>query len=378
MSAFDEIAVHLGAGRTLYTKARGTRFRAHVAGGVLVVESEKSGRKTFTQAQVEAAARAVEMGAPPLEDRGVQVARSWVGAIRDAMAGRPNVARRVVTRPVAPPSARATAGRRASRSGRATSSGAERRTVPARSGRSTGTGGRARPAAARRTASPRSTGARPGGDASPAEVARVIGQEIARAIASAGGRSGGPEPADLAGITERLTSLTDQLDALRAERNAAVADATASKLRARSIGSQEERVAGIATVVLMSGAEAGHPGLPAEIADLLRQAATTWRTAPGASVATSRTALEVIFRHVAERLDGIEVTPRLNFGDLATIVWDRRAGPGMPREADIQLARALHRRSSKSVHAEAGWKPAPIDALLTWSGVVAITRKVFG
>src|SRR5688572_11160715 len=94
MSRFDEIAAHLGSGKTLYTRARGVRFRAHVAGGFLVVDSERSGVSRFTPAQVSAAATAISASAPALDDRAVQVARSWVGAVQDSMAGTPNVAKR--------------------------------------------------------------------------------------------------------------------------------------------------------------------------------------------------------------------------------------------------------------------------------------------
>jgi hypothetical protein len=76
MSLIDDVAAHLKTGRVLYTKARGTRFTAHIAGGALVIESDRSGRKVFTAEVVKAAAAATGAGSPPVDDAGVQVARS--------------------------------------------------------------------------------------------------------------------------------------------------------------------------------------------------------------------------------------------------------------------------------------------------------------
>lgn len=51
--------------------------------GLLVGESERRGRKTFAPQVVAEAAAAIETGEAP-DDRTVQVARSWIGAIQDS------------------------------------------------------------------------------------------------------------------------------------------------------------------------------------------------------------------------------------------------------------------------------------------------------
>ena len=84
----DRLDAHLGTGKYFYTRTRGVKFRAWVKGASLFVESERSGRSSYSEAQVAAARVALGGGAAPA-DRGAQVAKSWVDAVDASIAGEP-------------------------------------------------------------------------------------------------------------------------------------------------------------------------------------------------------------------------------------------------------------------------------------------------
>ncbi|HEY3334657.1 MAG TPA: hypothetical protein VGK16_05405 [Candidatus Limnocylindrales bacterium] len=388
MSDFDDIAAYLGSGKTLYTKARGTKFRAQAAGGVLVVESEKSGRKTFTPTQVEAARKAVAASAPPLDDRAVQVARSWVGAISDAMAGTANPARRPSSSKVrtTSPSASRTrkpAVKQTSRAAAADakSPGTKAKKRPTTSSKAAVRTPAAKPTPARPRSAPRAT-PRPVPPPTPAgpsaaEIAVSIGREIAKAIGEAKAAPERTDDARIGQITDQLASLTTQIETLRAERDAALAQAAQGERQLQSWRSVATQVAGLATVALAPMPKHDTNQLPPEVADLLAQASKSWKSAPSGSVSASRSALERVLRLVVDS-EGGPGPDGSGFADLVNYLWGRSAASGNLSETDLHLARSLYRRSSKSSHGEDGWKPTPLDALLAWSGALTIAQRAFG
>jgi len=383
MDHLDEIAAHLGSGKVLHTRARGTKFRAHVAGGQLVVESERSGRKTFTRTQVETAATSVKAAAPPLDDRAAQVARSWVGAILDSMSGAPNPAKRSATS--APPARGAsTRTRRRSPSGSSTRKTATTRPAvrPSTSGGRQRRFAKAAPATTRRREQPAPSA--PSGP-SPAEIAVTIGQEIARAIGQARVAPERTDDTAITQITDQLATLTAQIESLRAERDALVGERDAASERAAGLERTVKRwqaaaakVGGVATAALAPNAAHDEGPIPADIADLLAQAARSWKSAPSGSISASRSALERSFRAVAGRVTGSETWAGASFAELRELLASRPGARGNLAPSDIFLARDLYQRSSKSSHGEDGWKPTPGEALLVWAGVAVIAQRAFG
>ncbi|MCJ7709782.1 MAG: hypothetical protein MUQ32_03030 [Chloroflexi bacterium] len=391
MSLFDDITAHLGSGKTLYTKARGTKFRAQVAGGVLVVESERSGRKTITPTQVEAAAKAIATSAPPLDDRAVQVARSWVGAINDSMAGSANPAKRASpSRAMAKPrqltkttkgkSVSKPAPRRSTTTTRATgtapkkrSSAAPKASARAQPAKPTPTRPRSVPQAAARPATPPAPAV-----PTAADIAVSIGREIARAIGEAKATPERTDDATIVQITDQLASLTTQIETLRTERDAAVAQVARAERQLQSWRTVATQVGGLATVALAPMPKHDASPLPPEVADLLAQAARSWKSAPSGSVGTSRSALELVLRLVAARVTGTDEWGGAGFAALRELLASRPRAQGNLSESDLHLARDLYSRSSKSSHGEDGWKPTAIDALLLWAGVLTISQRAFG
>ena len=382
MTFLDQATAFLGAGKTLYTKARGTKFRAHVAGGVLVVESERSGRKSFTRAVVEAAKIAFDTDAPPVEDRGVQVARSWVGAIADAMAGTPNKEKRPAAKPAA---AKAGATRAAASKAGTTKAAKQAERPKARAGTRPSAKVAAAPTPAPRrksAASPRRTGspsapaavATPAAGPSAADIAVTIGQEIARALNHAASAAERPSDGELARISEQVAALTAQVEASRAERDQAVERAAKAERQAGAWRSSAVELAGVATVAVVAAAGTA-TSLSSDVAELLAQAAKSWKTAPSGSVAASRTALELLVRDAARRVSGTHDFDNAAFSPVHQFLTSRTGAKGNMAESDLHLARDLYRRSSKSGHAEQGWKPGPLDALLIWSGVLLLADR---
>ena len=361
MAFFDEAGAYLGAGKTLYTKARGTKFRAHVAGGVLVVESERSGRKSFTPAVVQAAKVAIDTDAPPVEDRGVQVARSWVGAIADAMGGAPNKEKRQAAKPspakAKPAAAKAKAGPRQTKKAAAAPAPApKRQAAPA-----------PRPA-------PRAAAPAPVTGPSAADIAVTIGQEIARALNHAASAAERPSDGELARISEQVAALTAQVEASRGERDQAVERAAKAERQAGAWRASAVELAGVATVAVVAAASTA-TSLSSDVAELLAQAAKSWKSAPSGSVAASRTALELLVRDAARRVSGTHDFDSAAFSPVHQFLTSRTGAKGNMAESDLHLARDLYRRSSKSGHAEQGWKPGPLDALLIWSGVLLLADR---
>ena len=386
MTFLEHASAFLGAGKTLYTKARGTKFRAHVAGGVLVIESERSGRKSFAPAIVEAAKVAFDSDAPPVEDRGVQVARSWVGAIADAMAGTPNKEKRQAAKPTAAKAgARAGATRVAASKAGTTKAAKQAERPKARAGTRPSAKVAAAPTPAPRrksAASPRRTGspsapaavATPAAGPSAADIAVTIGQEIARALNHAASAAERPSDGELARISEQVAALTAQVEASRAERDQAVERAAKAERQAGAWRSSAVELAGVATVAVVAAAGTA-TSLSSDVAELLAQAAKSWKTAPSGSVAASRTALELLVRDAARRVSGTHDFDNAAFSPVHQFLTSRTGAKGNMAESDLHLARDLYRRSSKSGHAEQGWKPGPLDALLIWSGVLLLADR---
>lgn len=359
-SALDDFAVHLGAGKTLYTKARGTKFRAFVSGGVLVIESERSGRSTFKPTTVAAAVSALASGESP-SDRGTQVARSWVAAIQDSMAGRPNTPRASASRSATRP-----AGKERSSAGRSTKS--------------------AGPRAAKRPRR-RSPKGRPStrNAIDPSEIALQIGREIANALGKARDDASDPRT-ELDAIGEKLAELNaeverqlaerveldDRLAALVAGKTSVEEELARAKRENQSWRSAAVLVAGVANAVVVPAAAAE---TVSEIAELLAQAARIWKSAPTGSVAASRSALELSLRTAAANVSGGSDHDREPFAAVHQYLMSRLTTKGNLPDSDLFLARDLYRRSSKAGHNEPNWRPDPLEALLVWAGVAVLARR---
>lgn len=384
MGLIDDIAAHLGTGRVLYTRARGTRFTAHVAGGMLVVESDRSGRKVLSPATVEVASRAIEANAPPMEDRAAQVARSWVGSIQDSMRGAANAAPRGKAK-----SANASIGAKARSAPTSSKRSATRGQAPspARAPKS------AKPAAS--TRAPRKAPARrpaarvprpvqePSPRTDPVNVAREIGLEIAKAIAQ--GQRPPPEQIEsvvLAQIQAQVAAANEELDRVRAALDAAVvrsddevARAEAAERQAVAWKSVASGIPLIGTVAVAPARAPGGGAEPTAIAELLRDAARSWKTAPSGAIASCRTALEHVMRDVAARLPGGDAYRREPFAEVHRFLAANVGAPRNLADADLFLAKDLYRRSSKAGHGETGWKATPLEALLLIAGVSAIASR---
>ena len=369
LSLIDEFDRYLGNGRTLYTKARGTKFTAFVRASTLIVESERSGRKSFDAATVATAARAVAEGAPPLEDRAAQFARSWVSAIQDAMAGTPNAPKRATVAKPAKPVKRggkasvakrptATSSRKAGQTGRST-----RAPRAARASRPTGT---ARPPVVSHAG------------ADPSEIAIRIGEEIAKALGQLRSQPDERDARSISQITDQLTALTAQVEELRAERDALATQLEASEKQLRAWKAAASSVAGLGTAALAPLPKATSAKIPEGVADLLMQAARTWKTAPSGSVSASRSALELVVRHVAGAVSGTAQFDTAAFAPVHQFLMSRLGAKATLPDSDLHLARDLYRRSSKSSHNEEGWRPSSLDALLVWTGVAALAERAFG
>ena len=368
MSLFDDITAHLGSGKTLYTKARGTKFRAQVAGGVLVVESERSGRKTITPTQVEAAAKAIATSAPPLDDRAVQVARSWVGAINDSMAGSANPAKRASpSRAVAKPRQLTEDDQRKARLQASASPFNDHhesdRHSPEEAIVRSPEGERARSAGQANTDPPAlgAAGRRPSRDAARAGGPnRGRHRSQHRSRDRPGDRSEAkatPERTDdatIVQITDQLASLTTQIETLRTERDAAVAQVARAERQLQSWRTVATQVGGLATVALAPMPKHDASPLPPEVADLLAQAARSWKSAPSGSVGASRSALELVLRLVAARVTGTDEWGGAGFAALRELLASRPRAQGNLSESDLHLARDLY-STVEQVESRRGW-----------------------
>ena len=366
VTKFEQLEEHLGPGRTLYTKSRGVKFKAYVAGGMLVIDSDNSGISRYTPQQAQAAIDAIEASAPPLADRGVQVARSWVGAALDSMAGTPNPAK---PKKVAPPAkgraqAKAPAGKTpAGKAGAPKAAAKPGAKSPALAKAPVSKGKAAVPgkAAPSRVVTPK---------ADAAVIAREIGREIAKAIAN-GVKPEAPaiESVVLEGLRADADAAAAEVKQLRANLEDAEARRAKAEKQFDDLRSRKLDATGFHVIVFPG------PKVPGDdLSALLRQAAASCRTSPHGSVATSRSALEVLMRLVAARIPAGDNYAQAAFASVHGFLMGNQNSPGNLVESDLFLAKDLYRRSSAAGHGDKGWKATESEALLLLAGVWALAE----
>jgi hypothetical protein len=314
----------LGTGKFFFTRSRGVKFRAWVKGDALFVESERSGRTSYSESQVAAARVALGGGVAPT-DRGAQVAKSWVDSIDATIAGEPIPAK------------------------------AKKRSVRKRA-----------------TKAAKKTGVRATKRAKPVKrralTTSVLRRELAKVL-----KQGSLPAATGADLVARFEEERDEL----------ARQAKASEERAIRAESINKRLA--QAVLTIQGA--GRIGIfnpldeevasayPEEVRFNLSEAARLWNSSANGSIASARTALDATIRSVYLRIGGVEVRG-LQFGAMADYMNERGSVRGNLGAEDIFIAKHLYRRASSFAHARS-IKATKLEAALIWSGVAMVCEHAF-
>jgi hypothetical protein len=323
----DRLDTHLGTGKYFYTRTRGVKFRAWVKGSMLFVESERSGRSSYSEAQVAAARTALAGGDAP-SDRGAQVAKSWVDAIDASIAGEPIPAKKKK--------------KRATRKGGTKRAKAKK--PVARIAK------RAKPAKRR------------------ALTTSVLRRELAKVLKQ------GSIPA--AKGEEFVERFEEERAALAAQLKEAETRAATSEAAAKRIGRGLAAVRGIGLIGIFKTAdESEAAAYPADIRFSLSESARIWSDSPNGAISSARTALEGAVRNVFVRIGGVE-TRGLQFAAMAEYLNNKGAVRGNLDEEDIFLARHLYRRASAFAHGRS-LKATHVEAAVIWSGVAMICEHSF-
>jgi hypothetical protein len=322
----DRLDAHLGTGKYFYTRTRGVKFRAWVKGASLFVESERSGRSSYSEAQVAAARVALGGGAAPA-DRGAQVAKSWVDAVDASIAGEP---------------------------------------IPAKSKKRV-----ARKGTAKRTKA-KKPGARTTKRAKPVKrralTTSVLRRELAKVLKQ------GSIPA--AKGEEFVERFEEERAALARQLKDVEARATAAELAAKKLGQALASVRGVGHIGIFKAADdADAAAYPADIRFSLSESARIWSASPNSAISSARTALEGTVRNVFVRIGGVE-TRGLQFAAMAEYLNNKGAVRGNLDEEDIFLARHLYRRASAFAHGRSV-KASHVEAAVIWSGVTMICEHAF-
>ena len=322
----DRLDAHLGTGKHFYTRSRGVKFRAWVKGDSLFVESERSGRTSYSESQVAAARVALDGGVAPT-DRGAQVAKSWVDSIDATIAGEPIPAKakkRAVRKSAAKPTKSKKLGARAAK-----------RTKPVK----------------RR-----------------ALTTSVLRRELAKVL-----KQGSVPAAKGQEFVERFEE----------ERAALVEKLKEVEARASSAEAINKRLAQAVLTVQGAGRigifnpidEGESNAYPEEVRFNLAESARLWSTSPNGAISSARTALDATIRAAYLRIGGVEVRG-LQFGAMADFLNDRGNVRGNLDPEDIFIAKHLFRRASSFAHARA-IKATKLEAALIWSGVAMISEHAF-
>jgi hypothetical protein len=322
----DRLDAHLGTGKYFYTRSRGVKFRAYVKGSSLFIESERSGRTSYSEVQVAAARLALSGGAAPTE-RGAQVAKSWVDPIDASIAGEPI--------PVKSKK-------------RAVRKGAAKRATAKKSGARTTK--RAKPVKRR------------------ALTTSVLRRELAKVL-----KQGSVPAAKGEEFVERFeeerAALAEQLKAVEAR--AASAEAINKRLAQVVMTVQGAGRLGIFNPIDEGEATA----YPEEVRFNLAESARLWGSSPNGAISSARTALDATVRAVYLRIGGVEVHG-LQFGAMADYMNDRGNVRGNLDPEDIFIAKHLFRRASSFAHARS-IKATKLEAALIWSGVAMVCEHAF-
>ena len=317
---------HLGTGKHFYTRSRGVKFRAWVKGDTLYVESERSGRTSYSESQVAAARVALGGGAAPT-NRGAQVAKSWVDSIDASIAGEPIPAKakkRSVRRGV-------------SKAPRVKKSGVR-------------TTKRAKPVKRR------------------ALTTSVLRRELAKVLKQ--GSVPAATGADLVTrFEEERVELTRQVKA--SEERAVKAESINKRLAQAVLTIHGAGRIGIFNPLDEENASA----YPEEVRFNLSEAARLWSSSANGSISSARTALDATIRSVYLRIGGVEVRG-LQFGAMADYMNDRGSVRGNLDAEDIFIAKHLYRRASSFAHARS-IKATKLEAALIWSGVAMVCEHAF-
>jgi hypothetical protein len=297
-----------------------------VKGESLFVESERSGRTSYSEAQVAAARVALGGGVAPT-DRGAQVAKSWVDSIDAAISGTP-IPPKAKKRSVAK---RATKGTKSKRS-----------SLPA--------GKRAKTVKRR------------------ALTTSVLRRELANVLKQ--GSVPAATGADfVARFEEEREELAKQVKA--SEERAVKAESINKRLAQAVLTIQGAGRIGIFNPLDEEDASA----YPEEVRFNLSEAARLWSSSANGSISSARTALDATIRAVYLRIGGVEVRG-LQFGAMADFMNDRGAVRGNLDAEDIFIAKHLYRRASAFAHARS-IKATKIEAALIWSGVAMVCEHAF-
>lgn len=322
----DRLDAHLGTGKHFYTRSRGVKFRAWVKGDLLFVESERSGRTSYSESQVAAARVALDGGVAPT-DRGAQVAKSWVDSIDATIAGEPIPAKakkRAVRKSAAKPTKSKKLGARAAK-----------RTKPVK----------------RR-----------------ALTTSVLRRELAKVL-----KQGSVPAAKGQEFVERFeeerAALVEKLKEVEARASSAEA---INKRLAQAVLT----VQGVGRIGIFNPIDEGESNAyPEEVRFNLAESARLWSTSPNGAISSARTALDATIRAAYLRIGGVEVRG-LQFGAMADFLNDRGSVRGNLDPEDIFIAKHLFRRASSFAHARA-IKATKLEAALIWSGVAMISEHAF-
>jgi hypothetical protein len=322
----DRLDAYLGTGKHFYTRSRGVKFRAWVKGDTLFVESERSGRTSYSESQVAAAREALGGGVAPT-DRGAQVAKSWVDSIDATIAGEP-IPPKAMKRPIR---------KSASKAPKVKQAGVR-------------TTKRVKPVKRR------------------ALTTSVLRRELAKVL-----KQGSVPAATGADLVTRFEE----------EREELARQVKASEERAGKAESINKRLAQAVLTIQGAGRigifnpldEEDASAYPEEVRFNLSEAARLWSSSANGSISSARTALDATIRAVYLRIGGVEVRG-LQFGAMADYMNDRGAVRGNLDAEDIFIAKHLYRRASSFAHARS-IKATKLEAALIWSGVAMVCEHAF-
>lgn len=322
----DRLDAHLGTGKYFYTRTRGVKFRAWVKGDALFVESERSGRSSYSESQVAAARIALGGGAAPT-DRGAQVAKSWVDAIDASIAGEP-----IPSKPK-----KRTSRKRTEKRAKAKKSGAR-------------TTKRAKPAKRR------------------ALTTSVLRRELAKVLKQ-GSVPAAKGEAFVERFEEERAALAEQLREVEAR--ASSAEAINKRLAIAVL-----TVQGVGRIGIFNPIDEDEStAYPEEVRFNLAESARLWSSSPNGAIASARTALDATIRAVYLRIGGVEVRG-LQFGAMADQMNERGSVRGNLDPEDIFIAKHLFRRASSFAHARS-IKATKLEAAVIWTGVAMVCEHAF-
>jgi hypothetical protein len=322
----DRLDAHLGTGKYFYTRSRGVKFRAYVKGSSLFIESERSGRTSYSEVQVAAARIALSGGAAPT-DRGAQVAKSWVDPIDASIAGEP-----ILAKPKK----------------RAIRKGAAKRAAAKKPGARTTK--RAKPVKRR------------------ALTTSVLRRELAKVLKQ------GSIPA--AKGEEFVERFEEERAALAEQLKGVEVRATSAEALNKRLAQAVLTVKGVGRIGIFNPLDEGEvSAYPEEVRYNLSESARLWNSSPNGAISSARTALDATIRAVYLRIGGVEVRG-LQFGAMADYMNDRGAVRGNLDAEDIFLSKHLYRRASSFAHARA-IKATQLEAALIWSGVAMVCEHAF-